>query len=56
MKPTEKQIHIYCTDDVHAKLKAVADSDSRSMSFMVVLLIERAYAELIRQSKNNLKG
>lgn len=51
-----KVMHIYCTDEsVKNKLKEMADADERSMSFVVQKLIEKAYAEFVQQSKNDLK-
>lgn len=56
MKPDKKQMHIYCTDDMRNKLEALASANERSMSSQVQVLINKAYAELMQQSKNNLKG
>ena len=56
MKPNEKQIHIYCTDDLYDKLKALAELDDRpSMSFTVKKLIEEAYVANLTAIKRNLK-
>lgn len=57
MKPTEKQIHIYCDDELRSKLKALAELDDRpSMSFTVKKLIEEAYIANLPAIKRNLKG
>lgn len=57
MKPTEKQIHIYCDDELRSKLKALAELDERpSMSFTVKKLIEKAYEAHLAALKYNLKG
>lgn len=56
MKPTEKQIHIYCDDELRSKLKALAELDERpSMSYTVKKLIEEAYAANLTAIKHNLK-
>ena len=60
MKPTKKpkttQIHIYCSEEVHAKAMALAAaSDDRSMAYVVVKLIEEAYDDLVLDIKYNPK-
>ena len=57
IKPTEKQIHIYCTAELYDKLKVLAELDERpSMSYTVKKLIEKAYEAHLAALKYNLKG
>lgn len=52
-KDKKPQLHIYCTEEVHAKAMELAEaSDDRSMSYVLIKLIEKAHAELL---KHNLK-
>lgn len=54
--PREKQIHIYCTEEVHSKAMALAEaSDDRSMTYVLIKLIEKAYEEHVTKVKYNLK-
>jgi hypothetical protein len=56
MKP-KAQIHIYCTEEVRAKLEALANLDDRpSMSYTVIKLIEEAHASLFPKKAKAKKG
>lgn len=56
MKTTDKQLHIYCSDELKRKLKILSDANFRTMSSQAQELINKAYDEYEKASKNNLKG
>lgn len=56
MKPKERQIHIYCTDELREKLRVLSDANFRTMSSQVQELINKAYDSYVKASKNDLKG
>jgi predicted transcriptional regulator len=40
-----KHINLRLTDDTHARLKALADAEHRSINNMIVVLIERTHVD-----------